>query len=141
MKELIEKLENSIKEIDSIHTSNLRSLFQDVLKEIKNHHKIDKYIGDFPTFIEPVYLGDSVKIGDDVLLGPNVYIGNNCELGDYVELSNTIILDKVKLGNSFTLENCIVKTDSSLNFDTLKEENCLLTGQAESKENLKKISF
>ncbi|GAG87880.1 unnamed protein product, partial [marine sediment metagenome] len=61
MKELIEKLENSIKEIDSIHTSNLRSLFQDVLKEIKNHHKIDKYIGDFPTFIEPVYLGDRVK--------------------------------------------------------------------------------
>ena len=141
MKELIEKLENSIKEIDSIHTSNLRSLFQDVLKEIKNHHKIDKYIGDFPTFIEPVYLGDSVKIGDGVLLGPNVYIGNNCELGDNVELSNTIILDNAKLGNNFTLENCIVKTDSSLNFDILKEKNCLLIGQAESKENLKKISF
>ena len=129
MKELIEKIENSIKEIDSIHTSNLRSLFQDVLKEIKNHHKIDKYIGDFPTFIEPVYLGDSVKIGDDVLLGPNVYIGDNCELGDYVELSNTIILDNVKLGNSFTLENCIVAKDF------------ILKDITDIKENIKKITF
>jgi len=129
MKELIEKLENAIKDIDSIHTSNLRSLFQDVLKEIKNHHKIDKYIGDFPTFIEPVYLGDSVKIGDDVLLGPNVYIGNNCELGDYVVLSNTIILDNVKLGTNFTLENCIVAKDF------------ILKGITDIKENIKKITF
>ncbi len=141
MKEFIEKIENSIKDIDSINTSNLRVLFQDVLKEMKNHHKVDKYIGDFPTFIEPVHLGDNVRLGDDVLLGPNVYIGNNSELGDYVELSNTIILDNVKLGNNFTLENCIVKKDSSLNFDIFKEKNCLLIGQADSKENLKKISF
>lgn len=129
MKEFIEKIEDAIKDIDNIHTSNLRSLFQDVLKEIKNHHKIDKYIGDFPTFIEPVYLGDSVKIGDDVLLGPNVYIGNNCELGDYVVLSNTIILDNVKLGNNFTLENCIVAKDF------------ILKGITDIEENIKKITF
>ena len=141
MKELIEKIENSIKNIDGIDLSNLRSIFQDALKEIKNHHKIDKYIGDFPTFIEPVYLGDNVILGDDVLLGPNVYIGSNSKLGDYVELSNTIILDNVTLGNNFTLENCIIMSGSSLNFDILKEKNCIIKGTADQKENITKVTF
>jgi NDP-sugar pyrophosphorylase family protein len=141
MKEFIEKLENYIKDIHGIDSSTLQIIFQNALKEIKHHHKIDKYIGDYPTFIEPVHLGNNVRLGDDVLLGPNVYIGNNCELGDYVELSNTIVLDNVKLGNNFTLENCIVAKECNLNFDILKEKNCLITGKAESKENIKKISF
>ncbi|TFG29741.1 MAG: hypothetical protein EU532_02540 [Promethearchaeota archaeon] len=141
MKELIEKIENSIKDMDSIDTTNIRNIFKDILKEIKNHHKIENYIGDFPTFIEPVHLGNNVSLGDDVLLGPNVYIGNNCELGDYIELSNTIILDNVKLGNNFTLENCIVVKDSNLDFDTLKEKNCILKAITDKKENIKKINF
>ncbi|MFX1340338.1 MAG: hypothetical protein ACFFDK_17140 [Promethearchaeota archaeon] len=141
MKELIEKIENSIKEIDKVDITKLSDIFHDTLKEIKNHHKIDLYIGDFPTFIEPVYLGNNVKLGDDVLLGPNVYIGNNSELGDYVELSNTIILENVSLGNNFTLENCIVAKDSNLNFDILKEKNCILKGITDTKENIVKIPF
>ena len=141
MKDLIEKIKNSIKDIESVDKTNLRVLFQDTLKEIKNHHKIDSYIGDFPTFIEPVFLGNNVQIGDDVLLGPNVYIGNNSELGDYVELSNTIVLDNVKLGNNFTLENCIVANDSKFNFETLKEKNSILKGSTDIKENIKKQGF
>ncbi len=141
MKELIEKVKSSIKDIESVDKSTLRVLFHDTLKELKNHHKIDAYIGDFPTFIEPVHLGNNVRIGDDVLLGPNVYIGNNCELGDYVELSNTIVLDNVKLGNNFTLENCIIANDSKLNFDILKEKNCILKGITDIKENIEKLDF
>lgn len=141
MKELIGKIENSIQDIDNIDTIKIRKIFQDILKEIKHHHKIDNYIGDFPTFIEPVHLGNNVNLGDDVLLGPNVYIGNNCELGDYIELSNTIVLNNVKLGNNFTLENCIIAKDSKFNLNAIKEKNCILKANTDKKENIKKITF
>lgn len=141
LKELIEKLDKSIKDIDNINKENLRVLFQNMLKELKNHHKVEIYIGDFPTFIEPVYLGENVRLGDDVLLGPNVYIGNNCELGDFVELSNTIILDNVKLGNNFTLNNCIITKNSNFNFNNYNIKNCILMGITDKKEDLKEIPF
>jgi NDP-sugar pyrophosphorylase family protein len=141
MRELIEKLDNSIKKIDSINAEEFRILFQNALKELKNHHKIDKYIGDFPTFIEPVFLGENVRLGDDVLLGPNVYIGNNCELGDFVELSNTIIQDNVKLGNNFTLNNCIITKNSNFNFNNYNVKNCILMGVTDTKDGLKKVVF
>ncbi|MCW4033100.1 MAG: NDP-sugar synthase [Candidatus Bathyarchaeota archaeon] len=119
------------------------------LQEIKNQFlrthvtalKIDNYIGDYPTFMEPVVLGDQVKIGDDVLIGPNVYIGKNSEIGDYVELSNSILLDNVIIGNNFKLNNCIVASNSNLNFDNYKGDNCIIKGNANSKEELKLIPF
>ena len=102
---------------------------------------MDKFLGDFPTFIEPVHLGIDVKIGDDVLLGPNVYIGDNCEIGDYCELANTILFNNVSIGENFKLENCIVEKESKLTFNNISAFSCVLSGQTDSKENLKKISF
>ncbi|TFF94836.1 MAG: NDP-sugar synthase [Promethearchaeota archaeon] len=101
---------------------------------IKNN--IVEYIGDYPTFIEPVVLGKNVIIGDDVLLGPNVYIGDNCEIGDYDEISNSIILDNVKLGEIFKLDYCIVAEDSKLTFKNLDLNHALIKGSTELKDEM-----
>ncbi|TFG01730.1 MAG: NDP-sugar synthase, partial [Promethearchaeota archaeon] len=107
----------------------------------KDQHCVDNYIGDFPTFIEPVHLGKNVKIGDDVMIGPNVYIGDNCEIGDYVELANTILFDHVVLGENFTLENCIIAPNSKLRFNNLKAFASILKGEADSVESAQIFSF
>ena len=80
LKEILEKIENLIAEKD-IDMSKIKDLQIDFIKnKLKNQHCINNYIGDFPTFIEPVHLKSNVKIGDDVLIGPNVYVGDNWRL-------------------------------------------------------------
>ncbi len=138
MKELLQQLENLLieKEIDLVKINELKSK---LLKEHIKGLKIDNYIGDYPTFMEPVILGDSVKIGDDVLIGPKVYIGNNSEIEDYAEISNCIIFDNVKIGKNSKLDNCIIEKDTELNFDNFSNQNSILKGIAESKEELEII--
>ena len=141
MNETLEKIENLISETN-INTEKLQEIQINFMKkELKALHCVDKFLGDFPTFIEPVHLGIDVKIGDDVLLGPNVYIGDNCEIGDYCELANTILFNNVSIGENFKLENCIVAKESKLTFNNFQAFGCVLSGQTDSKENLKKISF
>ena len=135
MKELLQQLENLLieKEMDLVKIKEVKS---QLLKEHIKGLKIENYIGDYPTFMEPVILGDSVKIGDDVLIGPKVYIGNNSEIEDYAEISNCIIFDNVKIGKNFKLDNCIIVKNTELNFDNFSNENCILKGISESKEEL-----
>jgi len=136
--EIIRKILANNQEIDA---SKIHNLMLDLFKtQFKGLH-VENYIGDYPTFIEPVYLGDKVKLGDDVLLGPNVYVGSNSEIGDYVQLTNSIVLDNVKIGANINLEKCVVAKDSSLNFNNLNIKNCIIIGKADSEEDLNKISF
>jgi NDP-sugar pyrophosphorylase family protein len=134
MKEELTKIEKKIVNPKKIELSNIQELMGTFFATLKN--RVDNYIGDYPTFIEPVYLEDNVKIGDDVLLGPNVYIGANSEIADYVEISNTIIYENVKIGENFKLENCIVAKNSSFNFTDLNVKNSLLMGVANLKTEL-----
>ena len=134
MKQEFIKIEDLIGNFDDIAKSNIKELMQIFFKKLGN--RLENYVGDYPTFIEPVYLEDNVKIGDDVLLGPNVYIGANSEIQDYVEISNTIVFDNVKIGQNFKLENCVVGKDSSLNFKNLNIKNSVLVGVADSKDKL-----
>lgn len=133
------QMDNNLKKIKQ-KINNQEIINFDLLTEflskniIKN--KIDEYIGDYPTFIEPVVLGKNVIIGDDVLLGPNVYIGDNCEIGDYNEISNSIIFDNVRIGEIFKLDFCIVAENSKFNFKNLDINHALLKGNAESKNEL-----
>jgi len=138
MKELLQQLEIllSEKEIDLVKIKELKGK---LLKEHIKGLKIDNYIGDYPTFMEPVILGDKVKIGDDVLIGPNVFIGSNSVIEDYAEISNCIIFDNVKVGKNFKLDNCIIAKDSKFNFDNFSNHNCILKGKAESIEELEII--
>ena len=109
-------MKEKIKELEKICESEnpeAQEIFKSILGSLTN--RVDKYIGDYPTFIEPVYLGDNVKIGDDVLLGPNVYVGKNVEIKDYVEISNSIIFDNCIISENIKLNNCIVGKNSSLN--------------------------
>jgi len=140
MKELIKKLEQLLdkEEIDLEVVQNIKAEF--LKKHIKGL-KIDNYIGDYPTFMEPVILGDKVKIGDDVLIGPKIYIGSNSIIGDYVEISNSIILDNVTIGENIKLVNCIVAKNSKLNFSNFTDKNCILKGTAKSIEELNIIYF
>jgi NDP-sugar pyrophosphorylase family protein len=110
-------------------------------KEISYGHKISKFKGDFPTFIEPVYIGKNVTIGDDVMLGPNVYIGKNVTIKDYVEISNSIIYDDCLIGEDLFLENCIVGEESMLNFKNTRLKNTILIGSGENISNLKTKSL
>lgn len=138
MKELLQQLEIllSKKEIDLV---KIKELKRKLLKEHIKGLKIDNYIGDYPTFMEPVILGDKVKIGDDVLIGPNVFIGPNSEIKNYAEISNCIILDNVTIGNNFKLDNCVIAKDTKLKFGNFSTQNCILKGIAESKEELEII--
>ncbi|TFG16185.1 MAG: hypothetical protein EU531_07290 [Promethearchaeota archaeon] len=139
MKEELKAIERILVDIKSISKEELNNMLKSLFTKISNH--IDNYIGDYPTFIEPVYLEGNVEIGDDVLLGPNVYIGANVKIGDYVELSNTIIFDDVILGNNLKLENCIIAPNSHLNFENFKCNSTILSGKADSEKNLTKLSF
>jgi len=139
MKEELTRIEEIIKNPKEIKISNIQELMKMLFVKLKN--RVDNYIGDYPTFIEPVYLEDNVKIGDDVLLGPNVYVGANSEISDYVEISNTIIFNDVKIGENFKLENCIVAKNSSFNFKDLNVKNSLLMGVANLKNELKNFKF
>ena len=139
MKEELTKIEEIIVNPNEIKTSDIQELMEKFFVKLKN--QIDNYIGDYPTFIEPVYLEDNVKIGDDVLLGPNVYIGANSEIPDYVEISNTIIFNNAKIGENFKLENCIVAKNSSFNFKNLNMKNSVLIGVANLKTELQNIGF
>lgn len=141
-------MENDLKEIENIIENpkkadllKISKLLTSFFKKHVTRSHIDKYIGDYPTFIEPVYLENNVKIGDDVLLGPNVYVGKDSVISDYGEISNTIILENVTIGKNFKLNNCIIGKDSVFNFSNLNLENCILKGKANSEESLKKIDF
>ena len=141
MKESLKLIEQSIAE-NNIKTTKVKELHMNFIKnELKALHCIDSYIGDYPTFIEPVHLGKNVKIGDDVLIGPNVYIGDNCEIEDNSELMNTIIFDNVIIGENFKLENCIIQKESKLTFKNFKAFNSILKGTATSEKDLTKITF
>jgi len=139
MKEILKQLEQLLNEKD-LDLLKIQELKTEILKNHVKGLKIENYIGDYPTFMEPVILGDNVKIGDDVLIGPKVYIGNDSEIEDYAELSNSIIFDNVKIGKNFKLDNCIIIKNSKLNFDNFSNKNCILKGIAESEEELEIIS-
>ena len=139
MKEELIKIEELIGNFDDIDKSDIKGLMQRFFTKIRS--RLENYVGDYPTFIEPVYLEDNVEIGDDVLLGPNVYIGTNSVIQDYVEISNTIIFNNVIIGQNFKLENCVVAKGSSLNFKNLNMRNSVLVGAANSKNELKSVKF
>ena len=139
MKEQLKIIEKLLEDLNKISKNELKSALKSLFAKISNH--IDVYNGDFPTFIEPVYLDDNVTIGDDVLLGPNVFIGANVVIGDYVELSNCVIFDDVHLGNNLKLDNCIISPKSALDFENFKFSSTILSGKADSANKLKKMSF
>ena len=139
MKEELIKIEELIGNFDDIEKSDIKDLMQRLFSKLGN--RLENYVGDYPTFIEPVYLEDNVKIGDDVLIGPNVYIGANSEIQDYVEMSNTIIFENVIIGENFKLENCVVAKNSSLKFKNLNMKNSVLIGETSSKDELQSKQF
>ncbi|MFX0031324.1 MAG: hypothetical protein ACFE8E_02140 [Candidatus Hodarchaeota archaeon] len=139
MNEDLELIKQACNDLENIEKYNMKELLDNFFSKIKT--KIDKYIGDYPTFIEPVFLGENVKIGDDVLIGPNVFIGTNSEIGDYVEVSNSIIFENVRIGENFKLENCVIIKDSSLNFSNFKFKNCILKGRSTLKNEIEKYNI
>ena len=139
MEEELIKIEEIIGNFDSIEKSDIKELMQKLFSKLGN--RLEKFVGDYPTFIEPVYLEDNVKIGDDVLLGPNVYIGANSEIQDYVEMSNTIIFENVIIGENFKLENCVVAKHSSFKFKNLNLKNSVLIGETDLKDELQSKQF
>lgn len=139
MKDMLRKIQEVIEGSEKLTETNLKEIIDSFFENLKNH--IDTYIGDYPTFLEPVYLEDNVTIGDDALLGPYVYIGTNSEIKDYAELSRTIIFDNVQLGENFKLENCIILPGSTFDVNNLNLKNCVLKGRATTEKDLIKIEF
>lgn len=140
MKEKLEEIEEVVNEIE-VDIIKLQNLFSNYLKQHLKGLIIENYIGEYPTFMEPVILGEKIKIGDDVLIGPYVYIGENSEIGNYAELSNTIIFDNVRVGDNIKLDNCIVTKNCKLNFNNSNIKNCILKGIANSEKEVLKIYF
>lgn len=140
MKEKLEEIEELVNEIE-VDIIKLQNLFSNYLKQHLKGLIIENYIGEYPTFMEPVILGEKVKIGDDVLIGPYVYIGENSEIGNYAELSNTIIFNNVRVGDNIKLDNCIIAKDCKLNFNNSNIKNCILKGIANSEKEVLKIYF
>jgi len=97
---------------------------------------IDGYIGDYPTFIEPVYLKPGVKIGDTVLLGPNVIIDEGCDLGAWTELGNVILSKNVVTGKLTKLKWCVVDSDITLP-ENFNADNSFITKNESGKLEIK----
>ena len=139
-------MKKDLKEIEKIiNERELNYQIQELLTNFLRTHlkrsKIENFIGDYPTFIEPVHLEDNVKIGDDVLLGPNVYIGSNSEIKDYVEISNSIVFENVIIDENIKLDNCIIGKNSTLGCKNNKINNCVVIGNVRTKEDLYKIMY
>ncbi|MFX1349385.1 MAG: hypothetical protein ACFE92_11990 [Promethearchaeota archaeon] len=134
----IEKLINNLELNSQIQ---IQELLNNFLRTHLKRSKIDSFIGDYPTFIEPVHLEENVKIGDDVLLGPKVYIGKNSEIKNYVEISNSIIFNNVKIGENIKLDNCIIGKNTNLNFANINIDNCVVIGDVNNKEELYRIMY
>jgi len=124
MKEKLEEIEEVVNEIE-VDIIKLQNLFSNFLKQHLKGLIIENYIGEYPTFMEPVILGEKVKIGDDVL----------------IELSNTIIFNNVRVGDNIKLDNCIIAKDCKLNFNNSNIKNCILKGIANSEKEVLKIYF
>ena len=141
MKEALRDIEKVIKNLELNSQSQILELLNNFLKNNLKKSKIDTFIGDYPTFIEPVYLEENVKIGDDVLLGPNVYIGKDSKIKDYVEISNSIIFDSTLIGNNIKLDNCIIGKNTLLSCENINVDNCVIVGNVRTKEELHKIMY
>ncbi|MFX1601654.1 MAG: hypothetical protein ACFFB6_13760 [Promethearchaeota archaeon] len=141
MKNELKEIEKIINNLELNSQSQIQDLLENFLRTYLKRSNIDNFIGDYPTFIEPVYLEDNVKIGDDVLLGPKVYIGNSSEIGDYVEISNSIVFDNVIIGENIKLDKCIVGKNTLLSCKNINIDNCVVLGSANTKEELKEIMF
>lgn len=141
MKKELKEIEKLISSLELNSQGQLQALLKNFIKTQLTQSKIDNYIGDYPTFIEPVYLGDNVKIGDDVLLGPNVYAGKNVDIKDYVEISNSIIFDNCLISENIKLDNCIIGKNSSLHCKNVPIDNCVVVGNVKDKEELYKIMY
>ncbi|MFW9989789.1 MAG: hypothetical protein ACFFC3_14140 [Candidatus Odinarchaeota archaeon] len=141
MKKDLEEIQKIINKLQLNSKSQIKELLNNFLKTHLNRNRIDNFIGDYPTFIEPVHLEDNVRIGDDVLLGPNVYIGWNAEIKDYVEISNSIIFDNVIIGENNKLDKCIIGKNTSLICENINVNNCIIVGNIKTKEDLYKIMY
>ena len=141
MEKDLKEIENLIDDIENVEKVTISNLLATFLKTNLKRSKVDNYIGDYPTFIEPVYLEKNVKIGDDVLLGPNTYIGANSTIGNYAEISNTIIFDNVTIGENFKIDNCIIGKGSNFAFTNLNVKNSILKGSVTSEDDLQKFTF
>jgi NDP-sugar pyrophosphorylase family protein len=135
----LNEIKISISNFNQINLKNVKESFLSLIKSLTN--QIENYVGDYPTFIEPVYLEENVKLGDDVLLGPNVYVGKNCEIGNYVEISNSILLDNVTINENIKLENCIIAAECVMNFTNVSFNNLLIKGVSDSQNGLQKLNF
>ncbi|MFX1501433.1 MAG: hypothetical protein ACFFDH_10775 [Promethearchaeota archaeon] len=141
MKKDLEEIEKIINKLELNSQIKIKDLLSNFLQTHLNRNKIDNFIGDYPTFIEPVHLEENVKIGDDVLLGPNVYIGKDTEVKDYVEISNSIIFDNSIIGENNKLRNCIVGKNTSLICENINADNCVIVGNVKTREDLYKIMY
>ncbi|MFX0004619.1 MAG: hypothetical protein ACFE9C_10920 [Candidatus Hodarchaeota archaeon] len=141
MKNILREIEKIISNLELNSQSQIQDLLNNFLRTHLKLSKIDTYIGDYPTFIEPVYLEDNVKIGDDVLLGPNVYIGKNVEINNYVEISNSIVFDNALIAENIKLNNCIIGKNSSLSCKNTQIDNCVIVGLVKTKEELYKVMY
>ena len=141
MKKELKVIEKIISSLELNSQTQIQELLNKFLRTHLKRSKIDNFIGDYPTFIEPVHLEENVKIGDDVLLGPNVFIGKNSEIKDYVEISNSIVFDNAIIGENIKLDNCIIGKNSSLSCKNTPIDNCVVVGNVKTKEDLYKIMY
>ena len=141
MKKYLQEIEKFISDLELNSQSQIRELLNGFLKTHLKRSKINNFIGDYPTFIEPVYLEENVKIGDDVLLGPNVYIGKNCEIENYVEISNSIIFDNTTINENIKVDNCIIGKNTFLNCKNVNLDYCVVIGNVETKEELYRVMY
>ncbi len=141
MKKDLKEIEKIVSNLELNSQAQISELLSNFLQTHLNRNKIDSFIGDYPTFIEPVHLEDNVKIGDDVLLGPNIYIGKNSEIKDYVEMSNSIVFDNVVIGENIKLDNCIIGKNTLLSCENINVDNCVIVGNVRTKEELYKIMY
>ncbi|MFW9877295.1 MAG: hypothetical protein ACFFG0_29745 [Candidatus Thorarchaeota archaeon] len=137
----LKEIDKIISDLELNSQSQIRDLLFNFIKTQFKKSRTENFIGDYPTFIEPVYLEDNVRIGDDVLLGPNVYIGKNSEIKDYAEISNSIVFENVLIDENIKLDNCIIGKNSLLSCKNIMIDNCIIVGNVKTKEELYKIMY
>lgn len=103
------------------------------LLEIKDEHQ-DIFVGENTTIhsstkiIAPSYIGENTTIAANSTIGPNTVIGNDCRVGTNTTIIDSIVWDKISLGNNSTVEGVIINSDfmisnSNGNMSNIKTED------------------
>ena len=89
------------------------------------------------TLKKPVFLGKDSKIASGTVLGPKLIIGQNNSIQEGARMSNSILFDRVSVGERAVVEGSIVGCDVSVGKKVRISQGCVVSPSVRISEGVK----